>query len=146
MEQEILEIINKSLPTQMGSILKKRLEQADADKARLESCLRMIDNLKAQVEDVEKDIENYKGREVKQQELNTREEEIGKRERSMQVWEANLRGSEAEKRANEIAGFVGMVFKSPVFRKSVSGYQSVPNGQYGTIQQPHNHTEETTEE
>lgn len=146
MEKEILDIISKNLPEQVGSVLKKRLEEAEADKKRIEEIEYSVKYSRDKIVTLENQLGEYKKLEVRREDLDRREEEISKRERNMQVWEANVKSIEADKRANELAGFVGMVFKSPVFRKSVNGYQYVSQGQYGALQHPHNHIEETTEE
>lgn len=146
MEKEILDIISKNLPEQVGSVLKKRLEEAEVDKKRIEQLENSVKYNTDKVLTLEKQLTEYKVLEVRQKVLDSREQEISKRENNQRVWEAELKALEADKRANELAGFVGMVFKSPIFRKSVSGYQYVPNGQYGQIQQSHNHMEEETQE
>lgn len=146
MEKEILEIISKNLPEQVGSVLKKRLEQAEKDTELVKQLGATICEQEIKLRALTKELDRHRFLDMKQKELNKQEDELSKRERNMSVWEANLRGSEAEKRADELAGFVGMVFRSPIFRKNVNGYQYVPSGQYGTINQPHNQTEETTEE
>lgn len=146
MEKEILDIISKNLPEQVGSVLKKRLEEAEGDKKRIEHLEYSVKYNTDKVLILEKQLGEYKVLEVRQKELDSREKEISKRENNQKVWEAELKALEADKRAIELAGFVGMVFKSPVFRKTVSGYQHVANGQYGTQYQPHTHTEEETQE
>lgn len=146
LEQEILEIISKNLPEQVGSVLKKRLEEAEADRKRVEDMDYTVKYNRDKIATLEEQIKKYEALEVWQKDLDIREKEISKRESNQKVWEAELRANEADRRANELAGFVGMVFKSPVFRKTVSGYQYVASGQYGTQQAPHNHMEDTTED
>jgi len=146
MEKEILEVINKQLPASSGILVKKRLEQAD-------QLQEQVNELVKAKTDLEKNRNHWKGKaeklknEIKELEgYRERLDNIEKRERDFSVKEHVIRLEEAEKRANELAGIVQTVFKSPVYRSTISGIRNIPVGKYGTITDAYNHYEENSED
>lgn len=118
MEQEIKDIIAKHLPAQVGDALKLRLLQADtleADNARLtkekKQLLEDVNRLSDQVINLDHKLKAHS-------DLAMREAAVLLRENKIDVYEANLKAAEAEKRATELHGLVQTVFKSPVYRTS----------------------------
>lgn len=121
-EKEIEEIIKKNLPAQVGEVLKTRLEQAERDTNTVKRQLEQIISKTATIVELEKTIADYKQFDERNSKLEVREKAVAEKERNYKVFEAELKLNEAEKRTNDAVNFVGMVFKSPVFRKTVSEY------------------------
>jgi hypothetical protein len=142
MTSEIQAIIEKNLPAEVGNTLKIVLERGEKDAQRVEVLGVDLKNAKEQISDITAKLNKYISLDKYQDELDKREKAISEKERNQKVIEAELKAVEAEKRAGELAGFVGMVFKSPIFRKSIFGSQPVPSGQYGVVTQGFN--KETT--
>jgi septal ring factor EnvC (AmiA/AmiB activator) len=121
MYKEIQEAINKNIPQHVGEVLKKRLEQADKDAAKVKELNDLLTSRNADIAGLNKTIEEYKKFDERNSKLVERENAVAEKERNQKVFEAEERAKAAEARANEMAGFVGMVFKSPVFRRTVTG-------------------------
>jgi hypothetical protein len=81
MNDEIRDIINKSLPAQVGDVLRKRLTQADA--------------LEVQVKEKQQEIELQRDKIVKLEETKASALEILKREQALVANEAKLREKQA---------------------------------------------------
>ena len=138
MTEEIRAIIEKNLPAQVGTVLNEVLQQGEKDAAELKATVIAYDDARKEIEKHLIKIEEYRQFDKRNSELGARENVVAEKERNQKVFEAEIKATESEKRATELAGFVGMVFKSPVYRTSVFGSQSVASGQYGTLQQPFN--------
>ena len=127
MKQEIQELIAKNLPAQVGEVLKKRLEDADKYEVLVKAQKEMLNDKDGEIKCLKAEIEKYMKFDTRNSELDQREREISKRENTMEVWEAKLKLAEAEKRISDNVNFVGMVFKSPVFRKYTNEYDNYQN-------------------
>jgi hypothetical protein len=119
MENEIKAIIEKNLPEQVGNVLKIRLEKAEKDAVRVEELISNCDAKDKRIMCLENQLQKHRIIDQREVDINVRELKVAEAERSQKVFQAELRAAEAEKRANEIAGFTGMVFRSPVFRKTI---------------------------
>jgi hypothetical protein len=120
MRVEIEEAIQKNMPNQVGVLLKKRLEQAESDAKSLESEREFSKQKSEKIVQLEKIISEYKAFDDRNTKLEARELAVTEKERNQKVFEAELRVAEAEKRITDNVNFVGMVFRSPIFRESVS--------------------------
>lgn len=120
MTAEINAIIERDLPAQVGAVLKKTLEQAQIDSATVKTQANEILELRSKCLNFSNIIGDYKQKEIELNQIKAQIEKLEKLERERKVFEAETKLNESEKRANEIAGFVGMVFKSPVYRTYVS--------------------------
>lgn len=118
MEKEIEEIIKKNLPAQVGEVLKTRLEQAERDANTVKSQSEQIVSKTATILGLEKTISDYKQFDNRNSALEAREKAVAEKERNQKVFEAELKLAEAEKRTADATNFVGMVFKSPIYRKT----------------------------
>lgn len=145
-KEQIEKAIEKNLPNQVGKVLKERLSQADKDAELADSLTITLKKAKKEISELSLKISKYSDIESKLKKLETLGDEIEKKLTGQKIFEAELKASAAEARANEIAGFVGMVFKSPVFRTSVFGNRQIPNGQYGLMPDNFNQTVETKED
>lgn len=128
MEKEIEEIIKKNLPAQVGDVLKARLEQAGLDAVKVKQLEGTLLHRNSEITNLNKTIEEYRKLDERNSKLDAREKGIEERERKQDVWEANLKVTEMEKRITDNTNFVGMVFKSPIFRKTTS--ESISGSSY----------------
>ena len=128
MTEEIKAIIEKSLPAQVGEILKQTLEKGKKDEAELKATVIAYDNARKEIEKHLAKINDYKQFDERNSKLEARENAVSEKERNQKVFEAELKLAEAEKRTTDATNFVGMVFKSPIYRKttfeSENGMQS----------------------
>lgn len=136
-KKEIFDVITKNLPEHVGGALKQRLEQIET----LENQNKLL-NDKLLKRDKEIDLlraeqDNLKKLNLKSEQLQQKENDLNQRELRLDLTVAEIRLQESEKRANEIAGYTGMVLKSPVFRRSINEHQTYTpyfNGQAQTMQ------------
>jgi hypothetical protein len=137
-KNEILAAIEKDLPNQIGTLLKKRLE--------------LVEKLDAKVLALEEDIEEYEKRIKNQKEMLDKHESldtkriqlenlendleilsksIQDKEKYLRTHEAELLQQEAEKRADQAVEIVKLVFRSPVYNKRiVENKQDIISNQY----------------
>lgn len=119
-KKQIEKAIETNLPSEVGKVLKKRLDQADNDAERVLTLTTTLENAEKEINELSSKISKYAGIESKLNKLETLGVEIEKKLTGQKIFEAELKANAAEARANEIAGFVGMVFKSPIFRRTIS--------------------------
>jgi TolA-binding protein len=131
MEKEIKEVIEKNLPAHVSDVLRKRLDKADEHEKQAEHLQSQLKGERKEIQDLRNRIEKLESDLKLAGDLDKREKEIERRERRMDVHDANLRAEAAEARANEMAGFVGMVFKSPIYRHTATGNRDIPDGSGG---------------
>jgi len=128
MLEEINKIIEKNLPQEVGKVLQERLTVAESESLELKD---LKENFKAQTKNygecLER-LENLRGKEseitAREKNVVTQEKELSKRENELAKTLAELKAAEAEKRAEGIKEIVGLVFKSPVYRRQTSDYKS----------------------
>lgn len=120
MLSEINEIIKKNMPSEVGNNLKKLLEEGEECKNKLDILERVKKDLSDEVVFLKSTIQEYQKLDERNSKLEEREKDVVQKEINQKVFEAELKATEAEKRASELSGFVGMVFKSPVFRKTIN--------------------------
>lgn len=118
-KKQIEKAIETNLPSEVGKVLKKRLDQADNDAERVLTLTTTLENAEKEINELSSKISKYAGIESKLNKLETLGVEIEKKLTGQKIFEAELKANAAEARANEIAGFVGMVFKSPIFRRTI---------------------------
>lgn len=118
MEKEIEEIIKKNLPAQVGETLRKTLEQGEKYKVELDATVHSFECERKKVVALESRIDEYKKSDERNSKLEARETAVSEKERNQKVFEAELKLAEAEKRTTDATNFVGMVFKSPIYRKT----------------------------
>jgi len=119
MNLEIQEAIKKSLPNQVGEALKQKIEQADKDAKLVVSQADEINSKAEHINNLTLKINEYQRLDERNSKLNEREKAVEDAERNKKVFEAELKLAEAEKRITENVNFVSMVFKSPIFRKTI---------------------------
>ena len=120
MQQEILEVIEKNLPAQIGEILKKRLILLDDYETQIKELNKTIERNREDLSELKKNIKKLEQLKLDEQDINERIKAVAEKERLMQVFELELKLSESEKRITEIVNFASMVLKSPVYRKTTN--------------------------
>ena len=131
MENKLLEVIKQNLPETTAGEMKKFIEQADKTKIDLEKAGSKIEELELKINLHEKDI-NSKDEFIagKENEISELKEQINKCEdcerRHMKLGLSeelvNARINNAESRVNDAKEYLGLAFRSPVFKKSVVFY------------------------
>ena len=119
---DIKESIEKHLPSQVGDVLKGRLnriEKLEKENERLED---QNSQLQGRVQDLKDDLSEHKTLDERRDDIEERLKEVRKRERDMDVHDSKLRAEEAEKRADLSKEYVEAIFKSPVYRQNITGY------------------------
>ena len=156
MQQELLQVIEKNLPLEVGEVLRKRLEQADKDAKTAELLLVKNTDLERLLSQSSAMIAKFQNRETAVMEsaaINAKTEiDLHKRENDLAKTLADLKATEAEKRADQLKEVLGVVFRSPVYKRNYSektdgnSVSSYENGQ--TVTRPTNfpYSRETKEE
>lgn len=85
MEHEFKAIIEKNLPAQVGDVLKKRLEQADKDAADLSTARKANEDAVKKIDDLNKQIADYKKFDERNSALEAREKACEIQERDLKV-------------------------------------------------------------
>lgn len=119
MTEEIKAIIEKNLPAQVGEILKTTLEQAKRDSERVKQLENENMDMRTERYSLKETINSYKSFDERNSKLNERELVVAEAERDRKVFEAELKLKESEKRITDNTNFVGMVLKSPIFKKTI---------------------------
>lgn len=136
MEAEFKLIIEKNLPAQVGDVLKKRLEQADADATKVKQLEDQLVNRNQHVTKLEATIADYKKSDERNAALEAREKACDTQERDlkMKTLEYQLQ-AEKEKTSFSKEVALGLV-RNTEFRKDVFDTRSGPEGkdQYGNPQ------------
>ena len=124
-EKEIHEIIEKNLPAQTGTVLKKCLEEADYNECLVNEMKGKIIDLQAEKERLNKMI-SHENVLLELEKTNLQKSlEIEKRERELSIALLTVQKDEAVKRSEDIYKLVSLVFRSPIFTKSISGTQPI---------------------
>ena len=124
MGQEIQDIIAKSLPAQVGEVLKKRLEQADRDKARVEQLSQELDGKKHECSVLNETIAKHHNLTEREKGIEAREVDVSKREKNIEVIILQSKLEEANKRAELVTGFTHGLVRNVEVRKSIYDSES----------------------
>lgn len=150
MEKEIFEVIKKNLPAEVGETLKRVLEKGVLDADTVARQAKTLRENESTIENLKSKLQAHKELDEREKQLEAREKGITTREDRMNVWEANMKLAESERRANEIAGFTGMLLKSPIMRKTIIENDNVisyyDNGHNTPMKQGSQKTIEKTQE
>jgi hypothetical protein len=154
MTKEIQEIIEKNLPSQVGEILKKTLEQGQKNEQIVEQQKKEIAKLNSYISNLDKIILNYKEFDTQNSKLEIREKIVAETERNQIITQKTFENKELEKRSNDLFTLVSLLVKNPraieILTSASFGNQETSDGQYGGIRQfsnskTTNGTKETTE-
>lgn len=151
LENEFKEVIEKNLPSAVAGTLQEYLKKARDNEQLLEMAQEKNEDLRKKNIDQFSEIERLKGLVRLEEELTAKEETIAKREQAMEIATLKIKLEESEKRQQDAIGFVGMVFKSPIYRKDVhntKGYMNHQgyNGENKVVESNNNMYETVTEE
>ena len=142
---EITQIIDKNLPNQVGQVLKDRLNQAEADKASLETCTADLKQLMKDFERAREEIRELRTQAHKAGDLHLLELELEKDGRNLDLKIAAIKLEEAEKSRNNTLEIVKLAFRSPVYTKNVNA--TVPiKGEHDCMLMGNEYRTETTSE
>lgn len=119
MDKEIREIIEKNLPSQVGKVLKERLEQAEKDDQSIKDQIKRNNKLIIQERELNKTISDYKKFDERNAKLDARGKEISEKERNFRVAELSIKLEEANKRADVVTEFTKGLVRNTTFRKKV---------------------------
>lgn len=144
MEKEILEIISKNLPAQVGDTLKQRLEQA----TYLEGKVKELENEKVRqaqlITTLQTEASKHQAISVREANVSAREEKVYKEEVEMRIKTLEVQlAAAAEKTqfAKDVA--LGLV-RNIEYRKEAFGHTSeTRDNQYGGTNIHHNPTSNT---
>lgn len=138
MELEIQEIIKKNLPAHVGDVLKKRLEQADADASELKNYKEAVVSRDKTITEQQKKIEEYKQFDDRNIKLEAREKTVAEQERNLRIstLEYELK-SEKEKTALITSVAMGLV-RNTEYKRSIwdSERQNPYQGGHGNMVYP----------
>lgn len=124
--KEILEIIKKNMPEQVGSELKKLLEKADFDAKRVERLEADCDFNENKILELSKSIEKYREFDQRNSTLEAREFAVKEHELSLREKELEYKlAAEKEKSAFTINVAMGLV-RNVEYRNSVFSSGSTP--------------------
>lgn len=85
MTEEIKAIIEKSLPAQVGDVLKQRLEQAEKDAVKVRLQEEALQSKNAAIAKLEKQVADYKKMDERNAALEAREKAVTDGERNLKV-------------------------------------------------------------
>ena len=119
MDKKIRDIIEKNLPSQVGEVLKKRLEQAEEDEKSLKDQIKFNKKLILQEGELNRMISDYKKFDERNSKLNAREKEITRKEDMYSIAELTFKLEEANKRADVVTEFTRGLVRNTTFRKTI---------------------------
>lgn len=121
--REVLDAIDRQLPSQVGSLLRTRLEAAEKDAAEVARLRIVVLDLDAEVQRRRKDESSIKSRE---EAVAGREASL--RQRELQADVVALKLQHADDKVAFARGLVEIVFRSPSFYRNVAGTMPVAPG------------------
>lgn len=119
MKDEINAIIEKNLPAQVGEALKKRLEQADNDAAKISVMTEQVKSERETSDSLRAEIREYEKFNDRNAALDKREKDLAERERLQEVTELKTQVVEANKRADMVVNFTSGLVRNTDFRRTV---------------------------
>lgn len=137
--KDLNSVIEKSLPAQVGKVLKNTLEQGIKDAEAVIALNKQILSLKDTIREKESIIETYKTNDIRNSTLEAREKEVSKKETNAKIAELEVL-LKAEQDKSEFAKAMGLgLVRNTEYRRSLMDMKSGPDGrdQYG------NHTYST---
>lgn len=119
MNKEISAAIKKNLPSEVGNLLKTRLEQADGMELTIQKLKTEVMQLSKQYQEMSDKVHSDETRKSKIEKYEEIKKEALELEGKQELFEAKLRLEETQKRTDELRGVMEIVFKSPVYRKNI---------------------------
>lgn len=131
MTQEILDIINKNLPTQVGETLRGVLNQGEADRKALAEMRVKFDLRQSEITELQNRLNKLSYLETKEKEILASLDSIKEQKINMALILEKTKLDEALKSKNDIFRLAEIVFKNPTLTYS----HSVNENDYGTNSQ-----------
>ena len=119
MNKEIKLIIEKSLPAQVGTVLKEALAKAESDATALEESKTALKNLKEFNRSLEERLNAHRKLDAREAVVTVREDGVKKKEVMQEVAVLTIKLEESEKRADAVTSFTAGLVRNTVFRKSI---------------------------
>jgi len=123
MSLEIQESIQKNLPAQVAGELKTYLERAQKNETELERVSKNYLELQKIYEEQKKSLQAYTAEVTEMnkfaEKLEKLEKILAEREFKLDMTVLKVKLEESEKRSQEAVNIVGLVFKSPVYRRNI---------------------------
>lgn len=120
-QAELRAAIERNLPTQIGKVLQKRLEQAESDRQEVSALKAESASLEAALKEERKEVERLKGLLAAHAALDERESAVADRERGIQVTQLEIELA-AEKESKEFAKNVALgLVRNIEFRRNRYG-------------------------
>ena len=119
MNKEIKLIIEKNLPSQVGTVLKEALSKAESDATALEECEKKLVNLKEFNRSLEERLNAHTKLDAREASVTERENKVEKKEVRQEVDVLTIKLEESEKRADAVTNFTNSLVRNTIVRKSI---------------------------
>jgi len=135
MTNEILKIIEKDLPAQVGKLLMERLQKADKDEQMVKDHEKQIANLLKTVSKLELTITEYSKKDSCYAELGKREKAVEASERDLKLKTLEYQLSSEKEKTLLVKEITMGLVRNTEYRRILSDYKSGPEGrdQYGQV-------------
>ena len=120
LEKDIKLAIEKHLPAQVGDLLSNRLRECEVIEVENKKLLGDIKSHLTTIEKLEEKLAKLNGIKKDLADIKKMKADLTTRETALGLTLANTRADEAEKNRNDTLEIVRLVFRSPVYRESIS--------------------------
>lgn len=130
LDYEIRELIQKSLPEQVGNVLRTRLDKADKDTAAVERLTKELMDLDEKLRNAQSFLKNHDAIDKRLIEVEKREAAVVIREAAANLNDFKVKAAESAKQ--DIYTLASIVFKNPTYTRyeSQSRHVCVPGLSY----------------
>lgn len=119
MNKEIREIIEKSLPAQVGAVLKETLAKAESDAIALGKSEKNLDNYREANRSLERKLNAHAHIDDRETSVGAREKAVEKKEVMQEVDILKIKLEESEKRAATVTDFTQGLVRNTIYRKTI---------------------------
>lgn len=123
----IEDLIRKHLPEHECNVIRNVFNENEQLKKKLADKEISIKSYQDNLKSLQDKVNEYQKLESKFQDLERKEQDVKQREEKLTVELLKTQLQEAEKRADLSREYIGLVFKSPVYRKNITG---ITHGEY----------------
>lgn len=128
MEKEIAKIIEEQLPAQVGSVLKARLEKADADAAEVRSMNVRLENQGSLLAEYREKVATLQNRLKGHRELDIREAEVFAREKEQDLRLLREQLDCSNRSKADLFNLVSLIFRNTTVREALCSTTNSPTG------------------
>ncbi len=133
--QEVLNAIERQLPSAVGDVLRARLEQADNDKKLLEQATAKIARMTGDAADLQRQVAQQAAELEKHGKLAEREAKVLERERTQDLADLKVKLEAEQRFGQQVATALQGLVRNVEYRNNWGGNQGFaapnPNGSYG---------------